>query len=148
MDRESELKKQSEIARAKLLSLPPETVVSSFSKEPGGLLVLTLLSLPLVAIPYGVLSAFLPFDLPGGIGLASAPICVAVWVAFDNDKKYRQNQKRYKTALPTTIAREYCRRFDTKDKLWNDMDYLWREGERRTRNWLAGEVLKKFDEPQ
>lgn len=148
MDREYELKKQSEIARAKLLSLPPETVMSSFAKEPVGLLFVTLLLLPVIGIALGVLEALLPIKLPGGIGLAAAPLCVAAGVAYDNGKKYQQNQRRYKTALPTSIARDYCKRFDTKDKLWKDMDFLWREGDRRTRNWLAGEMLKKFEEPQ
>ena len=60
---------------------------------------------------------------------------------------HKQNQKSYKTALPSTIAREYCKRFTTKDKLWKDMNYLWRESERRTRRFLAGETLKHFEKP-
>lgn len=146
--RDGELRQQAERARKKLLSLPPETLSASFAKEPVGLTVVTILTLPVVALGLALVGAFLPFELPPGIALIAGPVCVAAWVVADNNKKHEQNQKKYKSDYPTTIAREYCKRFDTKDKLWKDMDILWREGDRRTRNWLAGEMLKKFEEPE
>jgi len=151
---DKELAALAEEARRRLLAQPRETVWQSVEKEPLGSLLLVLLLYIALGFPLAIVSFFVNlfvgfelWDVPG-FGFMYPflpPATYAAYLARDNEKKYQAGQKGFRNALPTTIARAYCSRFDKQDDLWPAMDYLWREGQARAFGAINSMVIESIE---
>ena len=151
---DKELAALAEEARRRLLAQPRETVWQSVKKEPLGSILLVLLlyiglGFPLAFVSFFV-NLFLGFELwevPGYFFIYPflPPATYAAYLVRDNEKKYQAGQKGFGSALPTSIAKAYCSRFDRRDDLWPAMDYLWREGQARAFGAFNSIVIESIE---
>jgi hypothetical protein len=152
--KEKELAALAEEARRRLLAQPRETVWQSVEKEPLGSLLLVLLLYIGLGFPLAFVSFFVNLSLGfelwevpgfGFIYPFLPPATYAAYLVRDNEKKYRAEQKGFRNALPTSIAKAYCSRFDSRDDLWPAMDYLWREGQARAFGAINSIVIESIE---